>query len=348
MTADRSRSERLHAALDVAIRQIGEVMGEPYGVEPRLTVWADDAFWALAEPDGGAGLHIQVSTGVADRITDLWRQALDQGAVLLREGKPLATNADALSHVSVIWLMLHEISHFDLGHFAINGGAGIVEHSKARFIASRADVKPAPIDALDPAHRLHVDPCLELQADHDAIELLLEAYSSGEWEVLRIRSACIFAVMILIEAEENEGDRSGTRFTHPRAATRIFQLFGHLSELWSIPARLKAQAEGRAELSDDDLPSADEIDAYQRLVILPAFADALALARAGNAARVVDALGDPADFFADIDRASRGTALTEDDFQTEGSREWFRLQPVNQRILALMGETGLSVPAATP
>src|SRR3546814_11978882 len=98
--------------------------------------------------------------------------------------------------------MLHELSHFDLGHFALNGGAGIVENHRARGIASRVALKPAPIDALDTAHRPYVEPCLELQADHDSLELLLEAYSSGEWDERRIRAASIFVVWNLIEREE--------------------------------------------------------------------------------------------------------------------------------------------------
>src|SRR3546814_804664 len=148
----------LHTALDIAIRHIGEVMGEPYAVHPSLSVEEDTAFWALAEPDGIGGLYIQASTAVADGIAALWQDALRQGVVLIRDGEPLVPDAETLSHVSLVWLMLHELSHFDLGHFALNGGAGIVENHRARGISSRVALKPAPIDALDTAHRPYVDP----------------------------------------------------------------------------------------------------------------------------------------------------------------------------------------------
>src|SRR3546814_14237682 len=91
------------------------------------------------------------------------------------------------------------------------------------------------------------------------------------------------------------------------------------------------------------MPPAEEIEAYQRQVILPAFEDALALARTGNATRVVDALGEPADFFADIDLASRGGSVGVEDFKTAGAREWLRLQPINQHLLAFLDEPGLTV-----
>ena len=166
-----------------------------------------------------------------------------------------------------------------------------------------------------------VERCLELQADHEALEEMLGNMDDVDWSELRITIASIAAVMVLIE--KADADNPNTSETHPKAATRIFQLLGHMNDMWSIGASLNA----------DDLPDAERIQAFAKEVILPAYFDAVEMARSGGATSFVDDLGDPEVFFADITHAKLGNW---DQLQTVGAKEWAELKDANEQILPLV------------
>ncbi|MBK1623113.1 hypothetical protein [Afifella marina] len=336
-----SAAARLDDALDRALRHVVDVMEEPYAPEVRLSVDDDEAFWAVAEPDGD-GLHLTISTGVVSGLDDLWSAAFQDDGLLVIDGRRITDDIAFMTQVSLVFLLLHEMAHSDLDHFGFTGG-GITEAgtSRARGLLSRTPQAAAPVDELGHGNRSAAERCLELQADHEAIEFLLEGYSNEQWDVLRVRSAAVMAVMVLIEREDEASGSDGA--THPSAATRIFQLLGHLASLWSVPAQTKAQELGLSEVREEDLPSDAESEAYQSEVIIPAFADAAALARAAKADSVARELGDPADFFADIGTVQEGTAETEADLRTAGAKELLALMPLNAAIMAMMGERGLSL-----
>lgn len=334
-----SAATRLNDALDRALRHVAEVMEEPYALEVQLSVEDDTAFWAVAEPDGD-GLHLTISTGIVSGLDDLWSAAFQDEGLLVNDGKRITDDISFVSQVSLVFMLLHEMAHFDLNHFGFTGG-GIAEggRSHARGLLSRAPQAAAPVDELGHENRSAAERCLELQADHEAIEFLLEGYSNEQWDVLRVRAAAVMAVMVLIEREDESTRTNGA--THPKAATRIFQLLGHLASLWSVPAQIKAQELGLSEVRAEDLPPDAEIEAYQSTVIIPAFADAAALARAAKADSIADDLGDAADFFADISTVQTGAAETEAELRTAGAKELLALMPLNAAIMALMGERGL-------
>lgn len=133
--------------------------------------------------------------------------------------------------------------------------------------------------------------------------------------------ASIAAVMVLIE--KADADNSNPSETHPKAATRIFQILGHVSDMWSI---------GRS-LNGDDLPDAERIQAFSKEVILPAYFDAVEMAKSAEAASFIDDLGDPNVFFADIAHAKLGSW---DQLQTVGAKEWAELKDANEKILPLV------------
>ncbi len=123
---------------------------------------------------------------------------------------------------SIYWLILHELQHILLNHFELldqfqicEGGYppefGLVSHRPAR-----RDI----LEGIDPEDWYKIEPCLEMQADHDAIELMLDAYGPDGWDILRERAAAISAMMMLVERADAE--REYEHSTHPRAATRIF------------------------------------------------------------------------------------------------------------------------------
>lgn len=223
------------------------------------------------------------------------------------------------------WLFLHELKHLELGHFLMLGKVPTFS------LVSRGKHESYSIQNL-PKRLCHkAKPCLELQADHDAIELMLESYSHDRWDKIRSNIASILAVMVLIEKtdEKNQVEHS----THPKAATRIFQLLGHVTEMWSLPAHAKAKSRGETTISEDDLPSDQEKQAFSKEVILPAFWDAVALAEVAQAKSIISDLGSPENFFADVARAKLGQW---DELVTVGAIEWAELKDANDQILPLL------------
>jgi hypothetical protein len=142
-----------------------------------------------------------------------------------------------------------------------------------------------------------------------------------DWPEVRITVASIAAVMVLIEKADAENPNPSE--THPKAATRIFQLLGHVNDMWSIGTSLNA----------DDLPDAERIQAFAKEVILPAYFDAVEMAKSAKATSFIDDLGDPEIFFADIAHAKLGHW---DQLQTVGAKEWAELKNANEQILPLV------------
>jgi hypothetical protein len=198
-------------------------------------------------------------------------------------------------------------------------------------LIARATKAIVPLEVLDDKNRSKVELCLELQADHDATELMLDRYSREGWNELRAKIASISAVMVLIEKadEENAIERS----THPKAATRIFQLLGHVTDMWTLPAVLKARELGLDRIDPDDLPPDDEVLAFSKEVIMPVYQDAVALAETANAQSIIADMGKLEDFITDIRRAKLGQW---DDLVTVGAKEWAELKDANEQILPLV------------
>lgn len=223
------------------------------------------------------------------------------------------------------WLILHELHHADLAHF------DILDAEPTLHLVTRSKGNARSIVKIPKDLRHKVSPCLELQADHDALEMMLGDYSASDWTSVRKLATSIAAVMVLIEtAGSGQGDEP---HSHPLAATRIFQLLGHVAEMWSIPAHAKANARGEQTVRDEDLPHQMAVQAFSKEVILPAFWDAVALAEAADAKSIISDLGSPEDFFADIGRAKLGQW---DELVTVGANEWATLKDANEAILPLL------------
>ncbi|MDH4992226.1 hypothetical protein QEZ48_15520 [Aquamicrobium lusatiense] len=335
-------AERIREALETALIHIEEVMGQEPPVTPSLSVVDDPEFWAVAEMSDD-GLHLRISTGTADRIHTLWTAALRETSVLGDDG-PITDDVAFLTRVSLIWLILHEITHGELRHFAFMGDIGISETDAPRslgLVSRVSESTAAPIASFDGIERLQAEHCLELQADHEAGEYILEAWSPNEWDSLRVRSACIMAVMILIE--QAEAVNAVVAPTHPKAATRRFQLMGHLATLWMIPAQINAQAEGLSEPLSEDLPPDEVVQAYRAQVVLPVLADAAKLASVFNDDSVFLDLSELDNLFADITTAQLGLYVSENEFRTAGGKEWSRLATFSPKVMGMLDLEGLSL-----
>ncbi|MFY0624590.1 MAG: hypothetical protein JXQ89_23175, partial [Pelagimonas sp.] len=317
--------------LATALQQMEELLGQPLAITPRLDVIDDSSFWALIELQA-EDLCIRASTGVASTLAAFWDAAYASKTFLGGAGRPVTANKDDMLHLSLVWLMLHELQHFDLNHFDLMGCPFVGETAQSHqfAIASRAPAKPNPLPDFPISDLPKVPLCLELQADHDASELLLDAYSADEWESLRYRAMAISAVMMLIEQED--ATNTAPLSTHPKAATRIFQLLGHITEMPLIPAQRIAIINGYDAIDPNDLPSNEEQTAYGKEVSIPCFFDAVNLAQIAGADSIRQDLGEAQDFFADVGIAKAADPEGFDAFKTNGARQWADLVLFNETL----------------
>lgn len=324
-------STQLHSALSTALKQMEELLGQPLAITPRLDMVDDSSFWALIELQA-EDLFIRASTGVVSTLAAFWNGAYASQTFLHGSGRPVTADKDDMLHLSLVWLMLHELQHFDLNHFDLMGCSFVGEtaHSHQFAIASRAPAKPNPLPDLPMSDLPKVPLCLELQADHDACELLLDAYSADEWESLRHRALAISAVMMLIEREDAK--IASPLSTHPKAATRIFQLLGHITEMPLIPAQRIAIINGYDAIDPNDLPSYEEQTAYSKEVSIPCFFDAVNLAQIAGADSIRQDLGEAQDFFADVGIAKAADPSGFGNFKTDGARQWADLVLFNETL----------------
>ena len=323
---------RLAAALTTALAQVEELMGEPFALVPKLIPHEDATFWALCETEGD-DLTIRVSEGAVAAVDALWAAFL---ATQAERSDALVAQSCVMADLSLVWLMLHEMQHHDLRHFEIIGRGGIAETRAPQVLAlvERHVARPNLLTGFGPAELAKVEPCLELQADHDAIELLIDAYSADKWESLRHRAAAIASMMVLIAVEDSR--HGGALSTHPKAATRIFQLLGHVAEMPFLPARFKAEARGADSIDPADLPQEDELLAFGEAVTLPLYRDSAGLAAAGALAIQKD-LGSAEAFFDDVSIARLGEAHRFRHLRTAGAAQWAELVRTNATILERLG-----------
>ncbi|SNZ07419.1 hypothetical protein [Cohaesibacter gelatinilyticus] len=266
-------------------------------------------------------LHVEICSSIFERAI-----LLSRSLALCPRDKNTKSNFNGFDvRACLDWVILHELQHWKLGHFELLNGVPTLH------LISRSKRSSNPINSMPKELWHKVEPCLELQADHDAIDFMLDRYSTDGWQGIRTKATSIAAAMVLIEKIDTENGIKHS--THPKAATRIFQLLGHLTEMWSIPAHIIARNRNLKEVSEGDLPSKEEQQAFGKEVILPAFWDAVALAEIADAKTIVADLGSPEDFFADISCAKLGR-LT--DLQTTGAKEWADLKNTNAAILNLL------------
>ncbi|WP_424978110.1 hypothetical protein [Leisingera sp. S232] len=322
-----------NAALKAALAIFGEATDPDYArsLLPCAGYVQDAAFWAFVEREDD-GFVLQISTGMVEQAEQLWAAACSDDVFLAGAGQRFASDAEQMAYQSLSWLIQHELHHIILNHFDLIDSFRIAETRNApRFgLTRQSKVKPAPLIKLPAELRPHVPLCLELQADHDAAEIELGAYSSEDWKNLRHRVTAISAMMMLIEREDAKNGETG--ITHPKAATRIFQLLGHVTEMPLIPAQLHARQQGLPAIDPAHSPSKDEINAFGRQVTIPSFFDAVSLARVAGADSISIDLGEPEDFFRDIQIAKAADPSRFADLRTAGARQWAELVLKNEEL----------------
>lgn len=316
----------IETAMSAALTHYEETMGKPFKVVPKLLSVEDDAFWAVAEPEDETIL-ISVSTGIVQALTVLWGDAAKDKDLAAGVSMPFDVNPTEMVHLGLTWLMLHELHHYQMGHFAFTGRLCLTEaNAPERFgLVERAEDHPSVYDNIEETDWPKVEPCLEMQADHDAMEMLLDAYSADGWDLIRTRTAAISAMMMLIEREGAKREIGG--ISHPKAATRVFQMLGHVIEMPLIQAKL---AQERPELNiDPTIPSDDEQSAFNREVTIPSFFDAVNLARIAEADTIREDLGEAQDFFRDVQIVKFANTELFTALVTTGAKQWSALTAVS-------------------
>ncbi|SMO99737.1 Peptidase U49 [Thalassovita litoralis] len=216
-----SSIQRLDSAFNNAIFQFEKALSYPRKTIPR-SVWTESTdFVAAVDPEGN-GFVLSISSGLAEKSFQLWIKALTNCGFWADIAPSALLNADQMTQDSLVWLMLHEFNHIDLNHFKLAGSFEVVQRSHAASPQKLLNIS-----------RL----CLEMQADHEATKMLLGAYTITEWRGLRQRVMAISGMMMLIELEDAKNNAEGR--THPKAATRIFQLLGHLAEMPLVQAQVE-------------------------------------------------------------------------------------------------------------
>ncbi|EEE37170.1 hypothetical protein RKLH11_1006 [Rhodobacteraceae bacterium KLH11] len=319
----------IETAMPTALDRYEATTGEPFKVEPKLTSVEDETFWAVAELDSGT-VGISVSTGIVQSLSYIWDAAAMNDGFLGGVGTPIAIDQAEMVHLGLVFLMLHELNHYQMGHFDFIGRLCLIEANvpERLGLVQGSMEGPNAYDAIGKVDWPKVKPCLEMQADHDAIEMLLDAYSVSGWELIRRRTAAISAMMMLVEREDAKREFGGV--SHPKAATWVFQQLGHVIEMPLIQAKL---AQVQPELNiDPAIPSDEEQSAFNRQVTIPCFFDAVNLARIAEAETVKEDLGRVQDFFQDVQIAKLGDAAKCRYLATSGAVQWAELVSLNRRL----------------
>lgn len=318
-----AHQDRLHHAMEAALTQYEKTIGVEFPTMPYLDIADDRLFWAEADIKAGP-LQITVSQGLLETVAGFWQSVSEQ--------HDLPAPYEDMIHNSLTWLLLHELLHFDLGHFEITERRSLSEvKDPNRFgVITRAeDPLPTFLHGLDPEDVPLVEPCLELQADHDASEIVLDAYSSEGWPIIHGRATAISGMMMLIEREDAK--RNHALSSHPKAATRIFQLLGHIVDMPMTEAMI-AEQQPEAGL-EPRIPSEEEQSAFTREVAIPSVLDALALARIAGAETIQNDLDTPEAFFADLQTAKLGDLESYGTMVTSGGAQWAKLFGLNAKLL---------------
>lgn len=317
-------SEVLAKALEKALDRFALVIGKAFPAKAAFTFDPSSDFIALARPMAG-GVEIIVSAGVVERLSELWRDTMQLSDGLPDDKRLNVGNVEEAIDASLMWLMLHELHHHQIGHFELTGAAGLSETGiiPEFGLVHRASRKPSKLERLSKPTRLAIRRCLELQADHDALEILLDHYSDQGWAYIRYYMACAMAVMVLIE---QQGTAPDDERSYPLSATRIFQLFGALAYLWMPGPK-----------SDWEAPDEAEIDAYYQSVVIPAISDAIILATAGQTEPVIQSFEVVDKLLYDMRMLAEPDKYDLSKLATIGAQEYASLINANAEAIKLLG-----------
>ncbi len=332
---------RLQTAANEAFARFEDRLGEVFDPEPTVRLLdRDDVYAAVKWHSNGAA--IDVSVGCLRQIETLWQNALQSKVLINAEGDRIAfvdgeaVTVERLIHLSLTWLLLHELIHLRLGHLDILGIAALAECDIDLSEALEAEAHWS--ENLDEAELALMQSCLELQADNDATKVMFGVYDETEWTRFRIEAAAIFVVMAVMEKAEAE--RKNPNRTYPMVATRFFTLFAQLFQYWLYGDAQFAEGDGDRFVRTAREPRGEDFQRYMKFVLALAISDAIHIALWGNAKSFLNDLGAGETLFSDLFDAQYADELATTDLKTTAANEWRMLMPINEKIMRLSGLRG--------
>lgn len=315
-------------ALIAALAEYQSKMENPFPYPVNVVADPTHQFRATVAPHGESHA-ITISRGVIEALIELWTNASKNPALLLVDGEKSYDQPSGLIHGSLIWLIHHELAHIEMRHLSLTGGAGLTEigATDPLGLVGHTPVRPAPLDGLSPADQSALRKTMELQADHEAIDMVIGRYAEIDPITIRTAASCAFAVAALIEVHDCVA--RGERISHPRAATRFFQIAGHIFQLPAI----------QDAFSDAQKPvlGGGVLPAYLETTFKPIMNDAIVLATYAGADQFIDDTSNRQGLIADIEAAFMGEATIED-AHTEGLKEYLSLVPSLAKLQVLLDQ----------
>ena len=184
---------RLDRATADALERYELGMDEPFPFHVDIEIVGNSHFGARVFETGNS-YTIEVNSAVLSGIDQLWKQAL-QSTVLINDAGNRVNDIDGseltlerLAHLSLTWLVLHELMHIRLGHLELLDSAQLVEtdnEESADGFWQRNQIADIA-NVLSSKERKLFRPCLELQADNEATEVMFGIFAESEWGRFRI------------------------------------------------------------------------------------------------------------------------------------------------------------------
>lgn len=276
-------------------------------------------------------------------IDGLWENAWQSTTLFDASGKRMADidgsvlSLDRVKHLSLTWLVLHELMHLRLEHLTLLGEAQLIETEDEQAVAqiNHKNLFPALRDSLSKTEFYLVRPCLELQADNDATEIMFGTYAQSEWNRFRIEVAAIFVVMALMQkADTKQGDDARV---YPLVATRFFTLFAQLFQYWLYPDAKLRRENAESFVHTPRPPEGEDFQRYMKEVLAFSISDAVQIAHWAEADVFLKDMGESSAMFRDIFEIQYAEDLAKADLQTNAANEWRKLLPINEKIMAASG-----------
>ena len=334
--------QRLQQATADALRRYEAGMGTPFLAKIQVEVADDKQFGAGVFETNGSYI-IEVNLAVQSAIDQLWQDALQSSILIDDEGNRVADvdgselTQDRLSHLSLTWLVLHELMHIKLGHLDILESAQLVEtdFGNGTQDSDKISLTSDLAIALSPEERKLARLCLELQADNEATEVMFGIFAESEWGRFRIEAAAIFVVMALME----KADIGSTNIerTYPRVATRFFSLFAQLFQYWLYSGAELEAGDGESFVITPREPKGEEFQRYMKFVLALTINDVINIALWAETDGFLADLDGGGALFKDIHDIQYAPNLETADLQTNAAKEWRKLLPVNEKIMAITG-----------
>ena len=340
MQSNSESIKHIQRASSEALARISTNLGVEVIDQSAVQFLPREDFYARAYYKDGLA-RIDISIGCVQQIDELWATALQSNILIDEDGKRIETfdgkniKKDYLVHLSMTWLILHEILHIHLGHLEIIKSASISE-CDVDLEDNEAGVPKEHWSLLfSDDEKLHLRPCLELQADSEATEVLFGPYDEKKWVKFRLEASAIFVVMTLMERTEQAKKKRERRY--PLVATRFFTMFSQLFQYWLYEDAELISRNGESFVRPVKKPDGEAFRRYMKFVLALTINDVVQIAHTADAKSFLEDLGGDASIFPDIYQIQYADDLNSADLQSVAAKEWRKLLPLNEKAMMLSG-----------